>query len=175
MLGGLTAHLGRQIPLPEWVYDGAILGIQGGTDIMLGKVDACLAHGTPVCGVWIQDWEGRRITAFGKQLQWNWQWDKELYPGLDKAIKDLGEKGIRVLGYCNPFLAIEKPLYKIASEKGYCVKNAAGEDYMVTITTFPAAMIDLTNPAAREWLKGIIKENMRQYARKKSMMIAEQL
>ena len=160
VLGGLTAHLGRQIPLPEWVYDGAILGIQGGTDIMLGKVDACLARGTPVCGVWIQDWEGRRVTAFGKQLQWNWQWDKELYPGLDKAIKDLGEKGIRVLGYCNPFLAIEKPLYKIASEKGYCVKNAAGEDYMVTITTFPAAMIDLTNPDAREWLKGIIKENM---------------
>lgn len=31
---------------------------------------------------------------------------------------------------------------------------------MVTITTFPAAMIDFTNPKAYEWYKNLIKENM---------------
>ena len=98
--------------------------------------------------------------AVGKQLFWNWQWDKELYPGLDEKIKELNEKGIKVLGYCNPFLAVEKPLYKEASEKGYCVKAKDGSDYLVTITTFPAAMVDLTNPDAYEWIKNIIKENM---------------
>ncbi len=156
----LTDLLGRQPELPDWVYDGFIAGIQGGTDVMMKKVDACLAHGTPLAGVWIQDWEGRRITAFGKQLMWNWEWDRELYPGLDQAIQDLRQKGIRVLGYCNPFLAIEKPLYKEASERGYCVKDKDGKDYLVTITTFPAAMVDLTNPAAWDWLKTIIKTNM---------------
>ncbi len=156
----LTSLLGRQPRLPDWVFDGAILGIQGGTDIMMSKVKACLDAGTAVCGVWIQDWEGRRVTAVGKQLQWNWQWDKELYPDLDKKIKELNEKGIRVLGYINPFLAVEKPLYKEAHEKGYCVKNRDGGDYYVTITTFPAAMVDLTNPQAYEWLKNIIKRNM---------------
>ena len=156
----LTALLGRQPELPDWVYDGAILGIQGGTDIMMSKVDACLNADTAVCGVWIQDWEGRRVTAVGKQLQWNWQWDEELYPALDEKIKELNAKGIKVLGYINPFLAVEKPLYKEAHEKGYCVKNKDGEDYYVTITTFPAAMVDLTNPEAYEWLKDIIKKNM---------------
>ena len=160
LLGDLSALLGRQPVLPDWVYDGAILGIQGGTEIMKSKIDNCLAHGMKVNAAWIQDWEGRRITTFGKQLYWNWEWDRELYPGLDKAIAQLREKDIRVLGYCNPFLAIEKPLYKEASEKGYCVKNAQGEDYYVTITTFPAAMVDLTNPDAWEWLKNIIKKNM---------------
>ncbi len=156
----LTDLLGRQPELPEWVYNGAILGIQGGTDIMMNKVQKCLDKGTAVAGVWIQDWEGRRVTAVGKQLMWNWEWDRELYPDLDKKIKELNEKDIKVLGYINPFLAVEKPLYREAHEKGYCVKNKDGEDYYVTITTFPAAMVDLTNPEAWEWMKNIIKKNM---------------
>ncbi len=156
----LTEIVGRQPELPDWVYDGQILGIQGGTEIMLDKYDKVIKHGGKVNGVWIQDWEGRRVTAVGKQLFWNWEWDKELYPNLDKAIKDLNAKGCKVLGYCNPFLAIEKPLYKEASEKGYCVKDMDGNDYLVKITTFPAAMVDLTNPNAYEWIKNIIKKNM---------------
>lgn len=160
VLSNLSTVLGRQPDLPDWTYDGYILGIQGGTDIMMNKVNAALNSGVAVNGVWIQDWEGRRVTAAGKQLYWNWQWDRELYPHLDEKIKELNQKGIRVLGYINPFLAVEKPLYKQASEKGYCVKNKEGKDYYVTITTFPAAMIDLTNPDACRWIKGIIKENM---------------
>jgi alpha-glucosidase len=160
VMGDITAVVGRQPELPDWVYDGEILGIQGGTELMMSKVDNTLRHGMKVNGVWIQDWEGRRITAAGKQLMWNWEWDRELYPGLDSSIARLREENIRVMGYCNTFLAIEKPLYQIAKEKGYCVKNASGGDYMVTITTFPAAIVDLTNPEACAWLKGIIKRNM---------------
>ena len=160
LMTNLTDIVGRQPELPDWVYDGQILGIQGGTDIMLNKYNKVLEHNGKVNGIWIQDWEGRRVTAVGKQLFWNWEWDKELYPDLDKAIKDLNKKGVKVLGYCNPFLAIEKPLYKEATAKGYCVKDTDGNDYLVKITTFPAAMVDLTNPDAYNWLKGIIKKNM---------------
>lgn len=160
VLSNLSGVVGRQPCLPQWVYDGYILGIQGGTEIMMSKVNAALGSGVAVNGVWIQDWEGRRVTAAGKQLYWNWQWDRELYPGFDEKIKELNQRGIKVLGYINPFLAVEKPLYRQASEKGYCVKDKAGKDYYVTITTFPAAMIDLTNPDVCRWIKGIIKENM---------------
>lgn len=160
VVSDLSEILGRQPELPNWVYDGEILGIQGGTDVMMQKVETALEHNTAVNGVWIQDWEGRRVTAVGKQLFWNWEHDSSLYPDLPQKIKELNEKGIRVLGYCNTFLAVEKPLYKEASEKGYCVKNKEGKDYYVTITTFPAAIVDLTNPDAFEWLKGIIKKNM---------------
>jgi alpha-glucosidase len=91
---------------------------------------------------------------------WNWAWDQELYVGLDEKIKEWNAKGVKFLGYINPFMAIEKELYAYASEKGYCVKDKEGKDYLVTITTFPAAMIDFTNPDAYEWYKGLIKENM---------------
>ena len=134
VMENLTALLGRQPQLPDWVYDGHMLGVQGGTKTMLQKLQTAKDNGIPVNGIWIQDWEGRRVTAVGKQLCWNWEWDQELYPDLDKEIAALNEQGIRVLGYINPFLAVEKPLYKEASEKGYLVKNRAGEDYYVTIT-----------------------------------------
>ena len=160
LMSDLTELLGRQPELPDWVYDGQIIASQGGTDEMLKHLKTAEDNGLCPNAVWIQDWEGRRVTAVGKQLFWNWEWDKELYPELDEKIKELNEKGIKVLGYCNPFLAVEKPLYKIASEKGYCVKDKDGKDYLVTITTFPAAMIDLSNKEAYNWMKDIIRKNM---------------
>ena len=156
----LTGLLGRQKALPDWLYDGVILGIQEGTDVVDAKIKKAKEAGVPVVGVWCQDWSGCRRTGFGYQVMWNWEWDQELYPGLDKKIAEWKEEGVRFLGYINPFIAIEKDLYAYASEHGYCVQDREGKDYLVTITTFPAAMVDFTNPEAYEWYKGLIKENM---------------
>lgn len=156
----LTGLLGRQKALPDWLYDGVILGIQEGTDVVDAKIKKAKEAGVPVVGVWCQDWSGCRRTGFGYQVMWNWEWDQELYPELDKKIAEWKEEGVRFLGYINPFIAIEKDLYAYASEHGYCVQDREGNDYLVTITTFPAAMVDFTNPEAYEWYKGLIKENM---------------
>ena len=156
----LTSVIGRSPSLPPWVSEGAVLAVQGGTRTVLEKAEKFLDAGGRLCGIWSQDWCGCRVTGFGYQVMWNWQWDKDLYPGLDEAITELKEKGVRFLGYINPFMALEGELYRYASSRGYCVKNAKGEDYLVKITTFPAAMIDLTNPGAWEWYKDIIKKNM---------------
>ena len=155
-----SSLLGRQHSLPDWIYDGAILAIQGGTEMIDEKLSKAEKAGIPVCGVWSQDWCGCRRTGFGYQVMWNWEWDKELYKDLDRKIPEWKEKGVHFLGYINPFIALEKDLYKTASEKGYCVKDKDGKDYLVTITTFPAAMVDFTNPEAYEWYKNIIKDNM---------------
>lgn len=152
--------LGRQSTLPDWIYDGAILAIQEGTEKIEEKLEKALNQGAKICGVWSQDWCGCRRTGFGYQVMWNWQWDKELYHNLDQKIIEWKKRGIRFLGYINPFIALEKELYKTASQNGYCVKDKEGKDYLVTITTFPAAMVDFTNPKAYEWYKNIIKENM---------------
>jgi len=146
--------------LPDWIYDGAIVAIQGGVSAVEEKVKKAREAGARVCGVWSQDWCGCRKTAFGYQVMWNWHYDDELYPNLPEKIKEWKEDGLHFLGYINPFMAIEKEIYKEASAKGFTVKNKDGEDYLVTITTFPAAMIDLTNPAAVAWFKNLIKVNM---------------
>ena len=160
LVGRLSLLGGRQPPLPEWAYDGLILGAQGGAAEVARKAGALRAAGAPLAGIWAQDWEGQRITSFGKQLRWNWEADEGLYPGIAAFAARLRAEGLRLLGYVNPFLAVDGGQYAEVSPKGYCVKRKDGSDYLVTITTFPAAMLDLTNPAAFAWIKGVIKENL---------------
>ena len=152
--------LGQGLKLPDWIYDGVILGIQQGPEVIEKKIEDAKKHGVMVRGIWSQDWCGCRRTGFGYQVMWNWEYDRNLYHGLPAYIKKWKDEGIRFLGYINPFLAIEKDIYKEASARGYCVKDNEGKDYLVTITTFPAAMIDFTNPAAYEFYKDLIKKNM---------------
>lgn len=155
-----SKYLGLQPELPDWIFDGVILGLQGGTEVVLPKVEQAIEKKVKISAMWIQDWEGKRITTFGKQLMWDWHYEKEMYPNLPETIKQLKEKGIRTMGYINPFLATEGQLYKEAHEKGYTLKNNAGEEYLVVVTTFPVAIVDLTNPDAYNWLKEVIKSNM---------------
>ena len=159
-LSSLSAFLGRQISPPDWVYDGMWIGMQGGRDVCAHKLQDARDAGVKVSAIWCQDWEGIRITSFGKQLFWDWKPNEDLYPGFTAYTEELKKEGVRYLGYINPFLALEGPLYAEAKEKNYCVKNAQGEDYYVYITTFPAAMVDLTNPEAFEWIKDVIKRDM---------------
>ncbi len=156
----LTGLLGRQPLLPEWVYDGVWLGIQGGTATCLEKLERCLAGGVRVGAVWAQDWEGRRFTSFGKRLMWNWVWDEKLYPGLDKEIPKLKERGIRFLGYINPYIAVEGSLFEEASRLGLLAKNADGNDYLVDFGEFDAGVVDFTMAEACEWYRGVIKKYM---------------
>lgn len=157
----LSDLLGHQRQLPDWVYDGAILAVQEGCDVIDRKIAEAEKKGIKIAGIWSQDWCGCRRTKFGYQVMWNWRYDKEdQYSNLPEKIKEWNEKGIKFLGYINPFIALEKDIYEEAKANGYCVKDKEGNDYQVTITTFPAAMVDFTNPDAYEWYKGLIKNNM---------------
>ncbi len=160
LLESLTGLLGRQPVLPEWTQDGLWLGVQGGSESIQEKLERALQAGVKVSALWVQDWVGRRLTSFGSQLMWNWRYDDTRYPDLPRLIDGLHSRGIRFLGYINPFLAVERELYREASRFEYCVKDGSGRDLMVTITDFPAAMVDLTNPRARIWLKQVIQENL---------------
>ncbi|MBO6155555.1 MAG: alpha-glucosidase [Lachnospiraceae bacterium] len=168
-----TELLGRQVALPEWLYEGGIIAMQdwivdgkdtkegfdgcGNIDRKLAKLDEA---GVKVNGVWCQDWCGCRCTGFGYQVMWNWRYDEKQYANLPDKIKEWNARGVKFLGYINPFIALEKDIYEEAKAKGYCVKDKEGNDYLVTITTFPAAMVDFTNPEAYEWYKNLIKKNM---------------
>lgn len=159
-VGFISRKLGRAPALPEWLHDGMVLGVQGGTEAVAEKYRQARDAGVRVAGLWVQDWEGKRETTFGRQLFWDWKYDRKLYPDLPKTIADYAAEGVRFLGYINPYLALEGELYREASEKGYCVRRPSGEDYYIPITSFSVAIVDLTNPEAFEWLKGVIKREM---------------
>jgi alpha-glucosidase len=100
-----TQFCGRMRPLPDWIHQGAILGIQGGTDKVRGIYSKLKDLKTPIAGLWLQDWEGQRVTDFGKQLWWNWELDQDRYFGWHDLKTELWENsGARLLTYINPFL-----------------------------------------------------------------------
>lgn len=156
----VTDYTGRMIPLPEWTRHGAIIGLQGGTEITWNKLNTTLEHQVPVSGVWCQDWEGINITSFGKRLNWNWKWDSELYPELDKKIKELNDQDIKFLGYINPYVVKTGDLYQEAAEQGYLVMNLDEDVLDIDFGEFDCGIVDLTFEPAFNWYKEVIKKNM---------------
>lgn len=156
--GSLSALLGHQPVLPDWAMKGIWLGVQGGTERTLELLGKCREGGMDVSAVWIQDWEGRRITSFGKRLQWDWRWDKKSYPELDKVIA--ADENTRWMGYINPYLVEGGVLFKEAQEHGYFVKKQDGSDYLFDFGEYDCGVVDLTMPEAFDWYKGVIKTNL---------------
>jgi alpha-glucosidase len=162
-----TDYAGRMRVLPDWVTSGAIVGMQGGTDKVRGVISELQKRGTPVAAVWLQDWVGQRVTSFGKQLWWNWEVDRDRYPGWVSMVSDLKGEGIRTMTYASAFLVdvsgksnAVRNLFKEAEAKGYLVKGRAGSTYMIKSAAFDAAMLDLSNPDAVSWMKNVIKEQV---------------
>lgn len=157
----LNSDLPSNERLPDWAHDGMIIGVQGGIDRAERKADEAISAGAKICGVWCQDWCGKKVTAVGKQVYWNWEYDDERYGELAVRIAALKEKGVHFLAYINPYLVKDGNLYNFCKNKGYLIKNRRGEIYHVKSTTFDAGMFDLTNPDAVNYIRNVvIKKNM---------------
>lgn len=153
-----TRHTGRMRALPEWIQEGAIVGLMGGKESVAKRLEKIKSAGTPLAGVWLQDWVGQRQTQIGPRLIWDWQRDHNLYSDLD-----FGDTP--VLGYFNPFLSplpVDNriSLLKEALEKDYLVK-VHGEPHGTDNGGFDGYLVDLFNPEARTWLKDIIIKQVR--------------
>ena len=157
-----TLFFGRQPELPEWIYNGLILGVQGGTERVMSIAKKLRDSGLKLSGLWCQDWAGKRITTFGKRLQWDWHYNEEMYHDLPKTIEQLHSEGIKFLGYINPYLVNDGELYKEGKEKGYFAKRADGSDYLVDFGEFYCGVVDLTSKEAFDWFKNevIIKHSL---------------
>ena len=162
-----TAYCGRMRALPDWVHQGAIVAVQGGSLVVQTKLDKLRKANIPLAGLWIQDWSGVRVTDTGSQLWWNWQLDESETPTgyfeWHELVADLQSQGARMLIYINPFLSTEdghNSLYLEGKEKGYLVKKSDGTPYLIKNTNFEAALLDLSNPQTRTWMKGVIQRAM---------------
>ena len=148
-----TAFFGRQPELPDWIYNGLIIGVQGGSERSFGLLEKTLRHNIKVSGVWCQDWCGKRVTSFGKRLQWDWHFHPEMYPDLPVEIEKLHAKGIKFLGYVNPYLVEGGMLYQKGLEADVFARRSDGSVYLVDFGEFNCGVIDLTDPKAFNWFK----------------------
>lgn len=147
----LGARFGPRHALPEWALAGAIIGLKQG-EASFDRLEALIDAGAAVCGLWCEDWVGIRETSFGRRLFWDWQWNAARYPDLPAQIAALKGRGIRFLGYVNPYLAVDGPLYPAAAAQGFFARRLDSDaPYLVDFGEFHAGVVDFTNPAAAGW------------------------
>jgi alpha-glucosidase len=161
LVTALSDRFGRQPPLPEWVMQGAIIGLKDGAR-SFERLKAFREAGAAICGIWCEDWVGVRETSFGRRLFWDWKWDPSRYPGLDVLIPELERDGVRFLGYVNPYLCVDGSLYPAAAAAGYfALRPDADEPYLVDFGEFDCGVVDFTNPEAKGWFEEtVIGRNM---------------
>jgi alpha-glucosidase len=163
LVGTLSLRFGRQPELPDWIYNGAIVGLKDGAN-SFARLEKMVEAGVKVSGLWCEDWVGLRQTSFGARLFWDWQANEQRYPGLRQRIARLNEEGIRFLGYINPYLCADGPLFPEADAKGYFAKDRHGCTALVDFGEFDCGVIDFTNPEATEWFaEEIIGHRMLDY------------
>ncbi len=162
-----TQSTGPMTGLPDWAHQGAILGLQGGTDEVIRKFETIEKSGAKVSAIWIQDWVGQRVNNIGKQLWWNWELDTVRYNNWEYFTHYFHSKNIRVLGYINPFLVdpvakgnFRTNYYRQAIDSNFLVKQEDGNIYSVKNTTFSSGILDLSNPDCVRWVKNIIKKEL---------------
>lgn len=181
LLTEYTSYAGRMLPLPDWVSDGVIAGIQGGKDKTRQIVQKLRQCNVPLSAVFIQDWTGQRLQDAGRGAQytrqwWNWESDDALYPDWDNFVQELSDDkagSLRVLSYVNPLLTnansksrIKRNLFPEAQDKGYLVKStqSGSSDHSALSIKFgqdlEAGLLDLTNPEACTWFKQILKDQV---------------
>ena len=172
LLQGVTLFTGRMSPLPEWSQRGAVVGLEGGTHNVTNIVRTMQAAKVPLSGVWLQDWVGMRHSPIdGDRLIWNWELNREYYPGWEDMVREWADSGTRVLTYLNPFFSdptgfvapgdLRHNFFAEGIERGYFVKRRSAETgdlevYLMQSLTITFATLDLTNPGARQWMREII-------------------
>lgn len=150
LVSQLSTRFGRPPRLPDWIMAGAVIGLKDGADSFtrLSRIEAA---GVKVAALWCEDWAGVRQTSFGTRLFWDWRWSPDRHPDLPQRIRDLAGRGIRFMGYVNPYLCTDGTLFPRAEALGYLARNVVGGTYCVDFGEFEAGIVDFTNPHAAAW------------------------
>jgi alpha-glucosidase len=160
LITAMADRFGRQPPLPEWLYQGAIIGLKDGEN-SFARLERMQAAGVRVAAVWCEDWAGLRHTSFGARLFWDWRADARRYPQFAARLAWLRARGVRFLGYVNPYLCVDGTLFPEAETAGYLARNAAGGTALVDFGEFDCGVVDFTNPDAAAWFaERVIGQNM---------------
>ena len=156
--------VGRPTPPPAWAYELWIAS-QGGRDKVLEEASALRAADIPAGVLWVQDWTGiRRNLDGGFGVQYRWAPDSELYPDIGGMVADLRAQGFRFLAYANPFVDPKLPdHFADMAAQGLLITHEDGTPYVHFAPNLESSHPDLTNPAARDYVKSFFRKMVVDY------------
>lgn len=92
---------------------------------------------------------------------YNWcdfEWDKDTFPDPVGMLKRYHDKGLRLCCWINPYIGQASPLFREGMERGYLLKKTNGDVWQTDMWQAGMGVLDVTNPAAREWYSGYLRK-----------------
>ena len=94
-----------------------------------------------------------------KGMEWcDFQWDKEQFPDPEGMLKRLHDRGLHTCVWINPYVAQRSRLFDEGAEHGYFIKRTDGSVFQCDFWQPGMAIVDFTNPEARRWYSGYLRE-----------------
>jgi alpha-D-xyloside xylohydrolase len=149
-----TALTGRAPQLPEWSF-GLWLSTSFVTDYDEKTVTA-----------FIDEMERREIPLdvfhfdcfWMREYQWcDFEWDPRTFPEPAAMLSRLKAKGLKISLWINPYIGQASPLFSEGKAGGYFLKRHDGSVWQWDLWQAGNAIVDFTNPAAREWFKSKLR------------------
>ncbi|MGW5423593.1 alpha-xylosidase [Streptomyces sp. NPDC003943] len=90
--------------------------------------------------------------------QWSdFHWDPDTFPDPAGMLARLKEQGLRICLWINPYIAQKSELFAEGMREGYLVRRADGTVWQWDLWQPGMALVDFTNPAARDWYAGKLR------------------
>lgn len=93
-----------------------------------------------------------------REFEWtSFEWDTRQFPDPAGMLKRLRERGLGVCVWINPYIGQRSRLFGEGMERGYFLRDPAGNVLQVDMWQPGMAIVDFTNPAACEWYAGYLR------------------
>lgn len=93
-----------------------------------------------------------------REYQWcDFEWDPRVFPDPKGMLARLKQDGLRISLWINPYIGQASPLFDEAKKFGYLLKRTDGSVWQWDLWQAGNAIVDFTNPAAREWFQSKLR------------------
>ncbi|GLY79422.1 alpha-xylosidase [Actinoallomurus iriomotensis] len=143
-----TALTGRPARLPAWSY-GLWLSTSFTTsydeETVTGFIDGMAERDLPL-SVFHFD------TFWMREFHWcDFEWDPRAFPDPRGMLDRLRARGLRICVWINPYIAQRSALFAEGRARGFLLRRPNGDVWQWDKWQPGLAVVDFTNPAAREW------------------------
>ncbi|GII24452.1 alpha-xylosidase [Planosporangium mesophilum] len=93
-----------------------------------------------------------------REFHWcDFRWDPATFPDPEGMLTRLKERGLRICVWINPYIAQRSALFSEGAAAGYLLRKPSGDVWQTDQWQAGMALVDFTNPAARDWYAGKLR------------------
>lgn len=155
-LGRASLIGAKRVMPPRWSVEGVTVGVVGGEEELLRRLDSAVRAGLRPTAAYIRDWSG--AGADGAPFE-DYSPSNALYPRMAEILERLRARGIRAIARVAPMFSVDSEEYGEAARLGYLLADAGGAPALSDRGGM-VAHIDLENAEARAWTAERLRQNV---------------